>query len=97
MLVDSGLNKRDIFFANGSFSDSNGRHARCIAERKGGRHPIMHRPQKKLRKGRLCTKITPDVWVEMKKLIENRCEIRDLVLLSHLHVHMVLRCPNACW
>ena len=48
MIVDSDLNRRNIFFINGPFPDGNGQHVHRISERIRGRQQKMHRPQKKL-------------------------------------------------
>jgi hypothetical protein len=48
MAVDGGLNRRDIFFGNGPFSDGNGQHVHRVSERFNGRQQKMNRPEKKL-------------------------------------------------
>ena len=48
VLVDSGLDRRNIFFVNGPFPDGNGQHIHRISERIPGRQQKMHWPQKKI-------------------------------------------------
>ncbi len=47
MLIDGSLNKRNIFFGNGSFSDGDGQHVHRISEKTIGRQQKMHRNEKK--------------------------------------------------
>ncbi len=48
MLIDGSLNKRNIFFGNGSFSDGDGQHVHRISEKTIGRQQKMHWSQKKI-------------------------------------------------
>ncbi len=57
---DCGLNRRNIFFVNGPFSDGNGQHVNRISERTSGRQQKMHGPQKKVAAGDFAREL---VWI----------------------------------
>ena len=46
MFIDNGLNKWQIEFANGSFSDGYGQHDECISEEERGRQHKMQGSEK---------------------------------------------------
>jgi len=48
MTVDRGLNRRNVLFGNGSFSDGKRQHFNCISERIRGRQQKMYRNEKKV-------------------------------------------------
>ena len=67
ILIDSGPNKRDIFFVNGSFSHGNKQHIHRIAERMHGRHRKMQGTQENLSYRGFFREIGVVFWVEMKE------------------------------
>ncbi len=46
--VDSGLDRRNVFLGDGSFSDGKRQHFNCISERINGRQPKMDKGQKNM-------------------------------------------------
>jgi len=65
MPVNGSLNQIKIGLVNGSFSDGNGKHPHCIAERKRGRQQIIQKSKKTSGEENLARKLVKN-WVEMK-------------------------------